>query len=561
MTRITALLLTSLILLPGSIRAGSGSDDPTAFVAQRPLEVLSERAEQYLLSHVEEERARFWVFFADKGIFTEEQYRTARIANANTLTPRALARRARHGITELKFTDLPVRADYVDQIVLSGAELRRVSKWLNAASFEAEPELLKRISTLPFVVRIQPVARYINHRDESSAESKILDRNTAQEAHALSYGSSYAQLDQINVPICHDSGYYGQGVVISVFDGGFRKTHDAFAQAYAEGRVLAEWDFVFNDGNVANQGGETSAWDHGTSTWSICGGGVPGRIYGPSYGASFILCKTEDVRQEIQVEEDNWAAAVEWVDSIGTDIITSSLSYTDWYTHEDYDGNTCVTTIAADIAAANGIIVCNSAGNYGPNLHTIGAPADADSIMTIGSVNIYDVISEFSSKGPTYDGRVKPEVCALGENNYRAMASADNTFGAGGSGTSFSCPLVAGCAGIVLSAHPDWTNMQVRKALMKTADRGYYPNHSYGWGIVDAWAAVNYVHVVPAGDADRNGLVNISDAVYLIAYIFAGGLAPDPSHAGDADDNGIVNISDPVFLIAYIFGGGPAPEG
>lgn len=549
----------ALILLNVALFAATSQPDAAVWIRPKSQDVVSPIAKAYMLRHVEADKVLAWVFFTDKGIFNESQFQAARRARAGFFTSRAIARRVKSGIKELRFTDLPVKDEYVSEIVAHGGSLRHASRWLNAASFRVDVNNLDAISALPFVARIQPVAIY--HNDYSSLDNpeKQIPHETAQGDHVLSYGGCYAQLKQIDVPICHDSGYFGQGVIISVFDTGFRKSHGAFAQAYAEGRVLAEWDFVFNDGNVANQGGETSAWDHGTSTWSICGGEYAGRLYGPSYGASFILCKTEDVRSETQVEEDNWEAAMEWVDSIGTDIITSSLSYTDWYTYEDYDGNTCVSTIAADIAAANGIIVCNSAGNYGPNLHTIGAPADADSIMTVGSVSIYDDISEFSSKGPTYDGRIKPEVCALGENNYRAIASSDIIFGTGGNGTSFSCPLVAGAAGVVLSAHPDWTNMQVRQALMKTADRGYSPNHSYGWGIIDTWAAIHYTFVDPPGDADRNGLVNVSDAVFLINYVFAGGTPPDPLNAGDANDSGAVNVSDVVYLINYIFGGGPAP--
>jgi serine protease AprX len=560
MFRRTILLVAGvLILLNAALFANTSQSSAMEWIRPKSRDVVSPIARVYMLRHAQENKALVWVFFTDKGIYNESQFQAAKRAHSDFFTARAAARRAKSGVTELKFTDLPVIDDYVNGVAARGAELRHVSRWLNAASFKIAIDDLDKIGVLPFVSRIQPVAIYHNDYSPPDIPEKQMQQETAQGDHVLSYGGCYAQLRQIDVPICHDSGYYGQGVVISVFDSGFRKSHVAFAQAYAEGRVLAEWDFVFNDGNVANQGGETSAWDHGTSTWSICGGQYAGKLYGPSYGASFILCKTEDIRSETQVEEDNWEAAMEWVDSIGTDIITSSLSYTDWYTYEDYDGNTCVTTIAADIAAANGIIVCNSAGNYGPNLHTIGAPADADSIMAVGSVNIYGDISEFSSKGPTYDGRIKPEVCALGENNYRAIASSDLQFGTGASGTSFSCPLVAGAAGVVLSAHPDWTNMQVRQALMKTADRGYSPNHSYGWGIIDTWAAIHYVFVDPPGDADRNGLVNVTDAVFLVNYVFAGGDPPDPLNAGDANDSGSVNVSDVVFLINYIFGGGPAP--
>jgi serine protease AprX len=377
----------------------------------------------------------------------------------------------------------------------------------------------------------------------------------------LSYGSSAAQLTQISVPQCHDSNYAGQGVIVSMFDSGFRTTHNSFAQIRAQGRLLAKYDFIFHDTVVDNEAiDNASAWSHGTSTWSTCGGENPGIHYGPAYKASFILCKTEDIRSETQVEEDNWVAAVQFVDSIGTDIISSSLGYSDWYTTADFNGRTCVTTLAALQAARYGILVCNSIGNSGPGATTMGAPADADSIISVGAVTAAGALSYFSSMGPTADGRIKPEVCALGSSDYVASSGGDASYGYS-SGTSFSCPLTAGAAAVIWGAHPDWTNMQVRQAMMTTASRASNPDNSFGWGIVNTWAALHVVYAPPyvRGDADHNGAVSVSDVVYIIGYIFSGGVAPSPLAAADADCNGAVNIADAVYLIAYIFNGGPAP--
>jgi serine protease AprX len=564
MTKVTVILSVLLVLTGAAIQARVLPAD----AAQLGLRAKSDQpivsgTRQYLADHEKDGKANIWVFFTDKGIYNKAQLVTSKEKVRSQMSPRAKARLVRNGITDVQLADLPVVQSYIQQVSQLGATLRHVSRWLNAASYEIDPNLLDRIATLPFVEKVQPVAQYHRVRDIPAPGTKQLEQETALEAHSLDYGGAYDQLEQIDVLVCHDSGYSGQGVIISVFDTGFRTTHDAFATAQSEGRVLATRDYVFGDDVVDNESNDvSSAWDHGTSTWSICGGEAPGIHYGPAYNSSFILCKTEDVRSETAVEEDNWVAAAEWVDSLGTDVITSSLSYTNWYTSSDYDGNTCVTTIAADIAASRGIVVCNSAGNAGPSASSLGAPADADSILTVGAVNLDGSIASFSSRGPTADGRIKPEVCARGTSVHRATSATDDSFSPYGSGTSYSCPLVAGAAAIVLSAHPVWTAMQVREALMMTADNASTPDNTFGWGVIDTWAAIHYQFGPPPyvpGDADGNGFVNISDATYIVAYIFGGGEAPDPFNSGDADGNGVVAISDAIYLIAYIFGGGDPP--
>jgi subtilisin family serine protease len=559
-TTISLFLLAAFLTLPLTAAQNPG------LTQARSESSLNETAQDYLNLHQVDGRGKIWAFFTDKGIFNKGSLTSALQTQLQTLSERAIARRAKHGVSGARLADLPVRQDYIEQIEALGADLRHKSKWLNAASFEVDLELLDQIAALSFVAKVQPVALYKQDYDDVyEGPSKQSAPRQATDAHSLDYGGSFAQLDQINVPTCHDAGYKGQGVIISVFDTGFRTTHDAFFQANMFGRILATWDFVFGDTGVDNEDEDwSSAWNHGTSTWSICGGSVTGTHYGPAYGSSFIVCKTEDIRSETEVEEDNWVAALEWVESQGADIITSSLSYSDWYTVFDYDGNTCVTTIAADSGAALGMLICNSAGNAGPAPSTLGAPADADSIMTIGAVESDGSLASFSSRGPTADGRIKPEVCARGVDVHRATSTTDGTFSAYGSGTSYSCPLVAGAAAIVWSANPEWTNMQVREALMMTADNSSTPDNDYGWGTIDTWAALNYDFggepFVP-GDANGDGTVNISDATYIIQYIFAGGLAPDPLESGDADGSGEVNINDAVYIIAYIFAGGPAPVG
>ncbi|MGB5107754.1 MAG: S8 family serine peptidase [Candidatus Zixiibacteriota bacterium] len=554
-----------LIILSFSLAAAKQRPDfqDPSFFRAKDATPISDQAINYLAKNQVDGKVKIWVFFTDKNIFNQAQFKAAAQAAQSGFTERAKARRAKHGITEARFTDLPVNASYVSQLESLGAKILSASKWLNAAAVEIDLDRVGSVTRTSFVSRVQPTATFKRPVEEAALEkgNPSGDLNSL-ESHSLLYGGSLGQLTQINVPICHDSGYAGQGMIIAMLDTGFRKSHNSFAQAYLDGRVLAEHDFIYNDGNVSNEPiDQSDAWSHGTSTWSTSGGANPGVHYGPAYLASFILCKTEDVRSETIQEEYNWEAAIEWSDSIGTDIVSSSLGYTDWYVTANYNGDFCVTTIAADVAASVGILVVNSAGNAGSAPQTLGAPADADSIITVGAVSSTGTIVSFSSRGPTADGRIKPEVCAQGSGVSVASSAGDGVYGSS-SGTSFSCPLTAGAAAIVWGANPTWTNMQVREALMTTASNNASPNNNYGWGIINTWEALNFSFDPPTfvpGDADATGIITISDAVFLINYIFSGGPTPIPTASGDADCNSIITITDAVYLINYIFGGGNPP--
>ncbi len=564
---VSAVFLAGLMLVSAIVVYGksSSSQPDMRFFTPKAAEPLTAGAVDFLQQRQTDGKADVWVFFTDKGFTDGDSFQRAKLAHNQLLTERALARRAKHGINEIRLRDLPVSDRYVSHLASFGAEIRRNSKWLNAAAVTVDIDKLEMIAGQPFVQRIEPIARYHRVEPELSKAEVVpppVDRS-ALEAHSLAYGASFTQLDQINVPICHDSGYTGAGMLIAVFDTGFRTSHSAFANIVSEGRLIAQYDFIFDDAVVDNEAEDvSSAWSHGTSTWSDIGGERPGTLYGAAFDAEFIVCKTEDVRSETQVEEDNWVAALEFVDSIGADIVSSSLSYSDWYTSSDYDGNTCVTTVAADMAAENGILICNSAGNAGPTSPSLGAPADADSIITVGAVTSSGTLASFSSRGPTFDGRIKPEVCAMGVSATVASSAGDLSYSSS-SGTSFSCPITAGAAAVVWAANPGWTNMQVREALMQTASNAATPDNNYGWGIIDTWAALNY-YFAPAyipGDADGNGSVSVGDAVYLVNYIFGGGPEPWPVlEVGDFDCSGAITIGDVVYLINYIFGGGPAPQ-
>jgi subtilisin family serine protease len=280
-------------------------------------------------------------------------------------------------------------------------------------------------------------------------------------------------------------------VIVAVLDAGFPNlTHEAFARMH----IVAEHDFITGADNVRSS--NFSA--HGTNTLSVVGGMREGELIGPAFGASFILAVTEDARSETPVEEDNWVAAAEWVEAMGADVISSSLGYLEFdrpytsYTDRDLDGETAISTKAANIAAARGVVVVNSAGNGGfsPVRNTLGAPADGKKVLAVGAVDRDGVRAAFSSVGPTADNRIKPDVAALGVRATVATSAGPATY-ALGSGTSFSCPLTAGVVALLLQAHPGYTVDQVLFALRSTARQHEAPDNLLGWGIVDGVAAVD----------------------------------------------------------------------
>lgn len=542
----------------------------------RTSQVISPRLEK-LAAARSDGMVKIWVFFTDKGIHDKAGF--DRAAASVILTDRALRRRAKVGLDRVVFADLPVTQEYVTAIEKLGAGHRRSSRWLNAASFEIRVELLSRVSRFPFVAEIRPVLAF-QRAPEPEVETRGPEPDQAlAEPHALDYGQSIFQLEQINVPAVHDRGYSGLGVTLAIHDTGFRKTHNAFAQHWLDDRVLAEYDFVHDD---PDPGYDEDDWaseiSHGTKVWSAAGGYADGYLYGPAYQANFILCKTEDVRSETNVEEDNWVAALEFSESIGTDVITTSLGYMIFdescdcdYTYEDLDGQTAIISIAASMCDGLGIVMCNSAGNSGYlGAGSITPPADAFDILTVGSVSGSGIIAGSSSRGPTYDGRIKPEVCARGISTYAAHPGYDDVF-TYFSGTSASTPLIAGAACLLIEAHPDWTPYQVREALKASGDHADNPDNTYGWGIVDVDDALQMEPECCRGKVgDVNGFggdePTIGDVSVIIDAKFISGdpgvlaclAEADVNQSGGADPTfSDVTIGDISVLIDYLFITGP----
>jgi subtilisin family serine protease len=407
------------------------------------------------------------------------------------------------------FEDLPLVREYVSAVAGRATRLRQEVPWLNAVSVEATADQVDALAALPFVQRLDLVRRYrrqpggelegrelsASREGETSSPDDLPWKRPATPGGSIDYGISLGQVGQINVPAVHALGLHGEGVVVAMFDTGFNTlSHAAFSTL----RIAATRDFVNGDDDVADGGkGQGS---HGTETLSVVGGFAPGRLVGPAYAATFLLAKTENTESETPIEEDNWAAAAEWAEARGADVISSSLGYLDFdpgftdYTFQDMNGVTAISTRAADLAAARGVVVVNSAGNSGFNVqhNTLGAPADGKRVIAAGAVDASGNRASFSSVGPTSDGRVKPDVSAQGVSVIAALPFSASGY-TGVSGTSFSCPLTAGVAALVLQARPSASVDQVIDALRSTASRAGNPDNLLGWGIVNALAAVQSV--------------------------------------------------------------------
>ncbi len=448
----------------------------------------------------------YWVFFHDRGSQTlDEETMRARAAE---LSPEVWARRMRGERAPVPDErDLPLWEPYVREVAAHGT-LRHQSRSLNAVSIDVAPDALASLEELSFVADVRPVAVAVRTSigpgvDPATGEplGEITDpvrrspspQRAGRDLASLDYGQSLGQLTEITVPAVHALGFTGNRVRFMMIDTGFRKDHEVFADT----ELFDEWDFIFGDGETQNEpDDDPNQHKHGTTTWSVAGGFAPGILIGAGFGSSFALAKTEDIRSETRVEEDYYVAALEWADQLGVSVTNASLGYICFdsgfcYEFEDKDGDTAVITVAIDIAAERGILCVNSQGNSGCDIGSLSTPADADSMLAVGAVDSVNVIAPFSACGPTFDDRIKPEVVARGRETFAASGNEQNTYGHTG-GTSLSSPLVAGAAALLIEAHPEWGPMDVRAAMLATADRAGSPDNTYGWGRIDTEAALFY---------------------------------------------------------------------
>jgi serine protease AprX len=404
---------------------------------------------------------KYWVSLSDKNGVEFDPY--------TYFTPEALERRAKQHLPVNDPSDWPLNEEYVDCIKSLSEKTGLQSRWLNALVVYAYPKQMEEITALPFVSSC-----------EKMIENRVLiSGNPSPEVTKVNIDLARKQLQRMQGPLFVQKELNGKGIRIAVFDIGFKKadTHLAFEHLRKKNSIVKTWDFVDEDENVYHYN------SHGTMVLSCIAGKMDSLPLGLATEATFLLARTEKNSEKF-AEEENWLAAAEWADKNGAHIISSSLGYTkDRYFNDQMDGKSSLVAKAATMAAKKGILVVNAAGNSGKdNWYYIGTPGDADSVLTVGGIDPdKDYHIDFSSFGPTSDGRMKPNVCAFGSALTARNESLSVAFG-----TSFATPLVAGFAACAWQSQPEWTNMQLFRALEKSADLYPYYDYAHGFGVPQA---------------------------------------------------------------------------
>lgn len=407
------------------------------------------------------------------------------------LSPRAIERRLKHlGENIITYEDISVNTDYINVLSSIGIEIIHELKWFNAVSARLTKDQLEGIKQLEFIDRTEKVKTI-------SFKKPFFEDNISLKQEFISdYGPSFTQLNLSDIPLVHSKGITGENVLIGLLDSGFDwETHLSLKNT----DVLSEYDFVFNDTITANQSVDhPSQHDHGTFVLSIIAGYNDSSMIGAAFNSSYLLAKTEDIRSETRIEEDNYAAALIWMEELGVDITSSSLGYNIFdtpgqsYSYNDMDGRTTIVTRAAELAFLRGVSTFTSAGNEGnSSWFYITAPADGKNIIAVGAVNSSNQIASFSSRGPTSDGRIKPDIVAMGAGVYGASAGTIDGYHFA-SGTSTSAPIASGVAALLLSIHRHLKNTQIRSILLESSDNSINPNNEIGYGLVSAKRAIEF---------------------------------------------------------------------
>jgi serine protease AprX len=437
------------------------------------------------------QESRYMVFFKDK---VGTPYSLSQ--PTQFLSQKSIDRRSRQNIS-VSDLDLPVNPAYVNAIKSTGAKVKYSSRWFNGILMEATTAQRSLVAALPSVLSIEFVApgkTAIGGRQQTKFKLE----------ESLATGATQTQNSILGLEEMHADGFTGAGITIAVFDTGFPRVNinSAFSAVRLDGRIRDSYNFSFGQHNafVGN--------DHGARVFSIIAGTL-GVFTGGAVDADFLLYATEHDETEYRVEEYNWAFAAERADSAGADIISSSLGYTEFddpamdYDIDDLDGKTTVISKAANFAFQRGIVVVASAGNFGNDpWQYIGAPADVENVIAVGSIDGKYKQSSFSSIGPTADGRIKPDVMALGTGAASITPFGDVVYG---NGTSFSCPLISSLVAGVWQRWPQLTAGEIVNLIRQSGSQYFSADNNFGYG-------------VPTYRAVKNIMDRPSQAVDILVY-------------------------------------------
>ena len=425
------------------------------------------------------------------------------------LTPKALDRRIREGI-KADSLDLPVAVDYLSEVIAFSTDVLYSVKWMNAAVVVSDQAGVDQISALPFVDKVELIGHGFlprpNERSKLHASKPIQNRDRESKLNArelaLADKSYEYQNHLIGIDKMHEEGYTGEGLTVAIFDAGFpgADTVSPLSDLFTNNRIIAQRDLVrpWNPGVFRGH-------QHGTNVLSLIAANEPAKLVSGAYNSDFILIISEEAETEYPIEEFNWVRAAEYSDSLGVDIINSSLGYWDFddpamnYTIEDLDGRTTIISRGASIASDKGILVVNAVGNYGSRgKSSLTAPADVEGVVSVGSVNTDGDVSSFSSRGPTGDGRFKPDLASFGDNPVLIRS---NGAVSSSNGTSFAAPQIAALAAGLWEAKPEWTKGELMENLFRSATQFEDPDNLLGYGVPNFYDAL-YGEVLAVKDEE-----------------------------------------------------------
>ena len=443
----------------------------------------------FLVTYVSFSQQDAWVYFNNK------PNAAAFFSNPlSELSQRALDRRTAQNIA-LVLNDAPLEASYVSQITAAtGITVKARSKWLNCLHIRGSVTDIQALLAFPFVNHVHFADNSLNAKMEVLPTIVPVNKQLDVQVN-FNYGTSANQIQMLNGHLLHQANYTGTGKIIAVLDAGFPNVNTIapFQRLRDNNQILGGFDYVNQSTNFY------SGFDHGTMVLSTMGGYVDGQLIGTAPDAKYYLYITEDVASENPVEESNWVEAAEQADRVGVDIITTSLGYFAFdnpnygHTYSDMTGNSAFASQGANIAFTKGIIVLASAGNEGNTSEPhVGVPAEANNVLAIGAVKADRTYASFSSIGPSFDGRIKPDVMAQGQSSILSNTSGNIV---AASGTSFSCPIMAGMIACLWQAVPNLTNQQLLNVYKQSCDRFLTPDNQYGYGIPDFQMALTIANL------------------------------------------------------------------